>query len=153
MAPYDSWIHGFRFLNFEYRYLDNLARGIDHTFAIRLFEEMTGAFVGLVLLPFVIWAIRRARIDRDNWWVMVPFNLLAMCAFSVADTTGMSFVRRGLAPMSGLGRYNYGIMLYRYPTEFAQHVLLFWFAVGAVYGFDSYREARTPASGVNRFGT
>jgi LytS/YehU family sensor histidine kinase len=26
--------------------------------------------------------------------------------------------------------------------EFAQHVLLFWFAVGAVCVFDSYREAR-----------
>jgi two-component system LytT family sensor kinase len=132
----------FGILNFQYRYLDNLARGLHHTFAIRLFEEMTGAYVGLLLFPFVIWAIRRARIRRDNWWVMVPFNLLVMCAFSVADTTGMSVVRRLLAPMFGLGQYDYGIMLYRYPMELAQHVLLFWFAVGAIYTFDSYRGAR-----------
>jgi len=33
-------------------------------------------------------------------------------------------------------------MRYRYPMEFAQHVLLFWFALGAIYAFDSYREAR-----------
>ena len=33
-------------------------------------------------------------------------------------------------------------MRYRYPMEFSQHVLLFWFAVGAIYAFDSYREAR-----------
>jgi hypothetical protein len=46
------------FLNFEYRYLDNLARGIHHTFAMRLFEEMTGAYVGLFLFPFVLWSIR-----------------------------------------------------------------------------------------------
>jgi Putative regulator of cell autolysis len=33
-------------------------------------------------------------------------------------------------------------MRYRYPMEFAQHVLHFWLAVGATYAFDSYREAR-----------
>jgi two-component system, LytTR family, sensor kinase len=33
-------------------------------------------------------------------------------------------------------------MLYRYPMELAQHALLFWFAVGAIYAFDTYREAR-----------
>ena len=148
IQPRVSWLltflgfTAFGFLNFEYRYLDNLARGMHHTFAIRLFEEMTGAYVGLLLFPFVVWAIRRARIRRDNWWVTVPFNILAMCAFSVADTTGMSVVRRLLAPLFGLGQYDYGIMLYRYPMEFAQHVLLFWFAVGAIYAFDSYREAR-----------
>ena len=54
----------FGFLNFEYRYLDNLARGLRHTFAMRLFEEMTGAYVGLLLFPLVVWAIRRARIRR-----------------------------------------------------------------------------------------
>jgi two-component system LytT family sensor kinase len=132
----------FGILNFEYRYLDNLARGFHHTFAIHLFEEMTGAYVGLLLFPFVIWAIRCARIRHDNWWVTVPFNFLALCVFSVADTTGMSVARRLLAPLFGLGQYDYGIMLYRYPMELAQHVLLFWFAVGAIYAFDSYREAR-----------
>jgi two-component system, LytTR family, sensor kinase len=90
----------------------------------------------------VIWAIRRARIRRNNWWITVPINILAMCVLSVAATTGMSVARRLLAPLFGLGQYDYGIMLYRYPMEFAQHVLLFWFAVGAIYTFDSYREAR-----------
>ena len=148
IQPRVSWLltflgfTAFGILNFEYRYLDNLARGLHHTFAMRLFEEMTGAYVGLVLFPFVIWAIRRARIRRDNWWIMVPLNFLVMCAFSIADTTGMSVVRRALAPLFGLGQYDYGIMLYRYPMELAQHVLLFWFAVGAIYTFDSYREAR-----------
>jgi len=148
IQPKVSWLlsflgfTAFGFLNFEYRYLDNLARGMHHTFAIRLFEEMTGAYVGLALFPSVTWAIRRARIRVDNWWVAVPFNLLIMCAFSVADTTGMSIVRKVLSPFFNLGQYDYGIMRYRYPMEFAQHVLLFWFAVGAIYAFDSNREAR-----------
>lgn len=148
VKPKASWLltilgfTAFGFLNFEYRYLDNLARGMRHTFAIRLFEEMTGAYVGLFLFPFVLWAIRRVRIRHSNWWFTVPLNLLIMGAFSAADTTGMSVVRGFLAPLFGLGQYDYGIMLYRYPMEFAQHVLLFWFALGAVYAFDSYREAR-----------
>ena len=148
IQPRASWLlaflgfTAFGILNFEYRYLDNLARGIPHTFAIHLFEEMTGAYVALALFPLVVWAIRRARIRHDNWWITVPLNLLIMCAFSVADTTGMSIVRRVLSPLFGLGQYDYGIMRYRYPMEFALHVLLFWFAVGATYAFDSFREAR-----------
>src|ERR1700761_1973840 len=53
MHPRVSWLltflgfTAFGILNFQYRYLDNLARGLHHTLAIRLFEEMTGAYVGL----------------------------------------------------------------------------------------------------------
>jgi sensor histidine kinase YesM len=132
----------FGLLNFGYRYLDNLARGVQHTFATRLFEEMTGAYVGLMLFPLVLRLIRSARIRRSNWWSAVPLTLLVMIGFSVADTTGMSIARRLLSPLFGLGQYDYGIMLYRYPMEFAQHVLFFWFAVGAIYVFDSYHEAQ-----------
>ena len=148
IQPSVSWLlaflgfTAFGILNFQYRYLDNLARGLQHTFAIRLFEEMTGAYVGLLLFPLVIWAIRRSRIRRNNWQVTLPFNLFVMCAFSVTDTAGMSVVRRLLAPLFGLGPYDYGNMLYRYPMELAQHVSLFWLAVGATYTFDYHRVAR-----------
>jgi two-component system, LytTR family, sensor kinase len=146
--PKVSWLltllgfTAFGLLNFEYSYLNDLASRIHHTFAIRLFEEMTGAYVGLLLFPFVVWSIRRARIRRTNWPSSVPLNLVIMITFSVVETTGMSMVRRLLAPAFGLGQYDYGIMLYRYPMELAKHVLLFWFAVGSIYVFDSYCEAR-----------
>jgi two-component system, LytTR family, sensor kinase len=132
----------FGLLSFEYRYLDDLARGHQHTFAIRMFEEMTGAYVGLVLFPFVVWAVRRTRIRHDNWMRMVPMNLLVLAAFSVCDTALMSLSRGLLSPVFGLGRYDYGNMLYRYPMEFAKHVSLFIVAAGAIYIVDSYREAR-----------
>jgi LytS/YehU family sensor histidine kinase len=55
----------------------------------------------------------------------------------------MMGVSRGLlAPAFGLGTYDYGNMLYRYPMEFAQHLLLFSVAVSTIYFVDSYREAR-----------
>jgi two-component system, LytTR family, sensor kinase len=148
IKPKPSWLltflgfTAFGFLNFEYRYLNDRARGIHHTLGMRLFEEMTGVYVGLLLFPFLVRAIRRTRIRKNNWWKMLSWNLLVMIVFSVLDTTGMSIVRHLLAPLFGLGQYDYGNMLYRYPMEFAQHVFLFWFTVGGVYAFDSYREGR-----------
>jgi len=130
------------FLNFEYRYLDDLARNHPHTFAMRLFEEMNGAYAGLLLSPLFLWLVRRTRIRKDNWWRMVPLTLLTFAVISVCDTTLMSISRRDLAPVFGLGPYDYGNMFYRYPMEFAQHVLLFSVAVTTIYFVDSYREAR-----------
>lgn len=130
----------FGFLNFEYRYLDDLANNRQHTLAMRMFEEMTGAYTGLVLFPLLVWLARRTRIRQNNWSRTVPLNLLIMVGFSVCDTRLMSLSRSVLSPVFGLGRYDYGIMLYRYPMEFAKHVLLFWIAVGAIYVVDSYRE-------------
>ena len=130
------------FLNFEYLYLDDLARGRTHTFATHLFEEMTGVYVGLLLFPFFLWLVRRTRIRRDNWWRTIPLNLLIFVAISICDTTMMGISRGVLAPVFGLGEYDYGNMLYRYPMEFAQHMLLFSVAVCAIYFVDSYRDAR-----------
>jgi two-component system, LytTR family, sensor kinase len=132
----------FGLLSFEYRYLDDLARGHQHTFAMRMLEEMTGAYAGLILFPFVVRVVRLTRIHQDNWMRMLPLNLLTLVAFSACDTALMSLSRSLLSPLVGLGQYNYGIMLYRYPMEFAKHVPLFAITLGAIYVVDSYREAR-----------
>jgi two-component system LytT family sensor kinase len=130
------------FLNFEYRYLDDLARDRTHTFAPRLFEEMTGVYVALLLFPLFLRLVRRTRMRRDNWWRMAPLNLLIFVVISICDTTLMGISRSLLAPVFGLGTYDYGNMLYRYPMEFAQHLLLFSIAVCIIYFADSYRNAR-----------
>ena len=130
------------FLNFEYRYLDDLARDRAHTFAVRLFEEMTGVYVGLLLFPLFLRLVRRTRVRRDNWWRTAPLNLLIFVAISICDTTMMGISRGLLAPVFGLGTYDYGNMLYRYPMEFAQHLLLFSIAICIIYFADSYRDAR-----------
>ena len=132
----------FGLLSFEYRYLDDLARGHAHTFAMRMFEEMTGAYVGLIIFAPLVWIVRTTRIHRDNWVRTLPMNLLALVAFSACDTALMSLARRLLAPLFGLGEYDYGIMVYRYPMEFAKHIPLFAITLGAIYVIDSYREAR-----------
>jgi sensor histidine kinase YesM len=132
----------FGILNFGYRYLDDLARDRTGTFAMRLFEEMTGAYIGLALFPFFLFSVRRTRIRRDNWAGTLPLNLLLFLVLSACDTTLMGACRSMLAPLFGLGAYDYGNMTYRYPMEFAQHLLLFTVAASIVYFVDSYREAR-----------
>jgi two-component system, LytTR family, sensor kinase len=129
-------------LNFSYRYLDDLARQHPNTFAIRIFEELTGAYAGLLLFPFFLWVVRRIRMRRDNWWRMLPLNLLMLFVLSICDTSMMSLSRHLLAPVFDLGPYDYGIMFYRYPMEFAQQVLLFGAAAAIIYIVDSYRESR-----------
>ncbi len=132
----------FGLLSFEYRYLDDLARAHPHTFAIHMFEEMSGAYVALLIFPFLLWGARRFRIRRTNWWRMLPLNLLFLVVLSICDTTLMGLTRNLLAPLLGLGRYDYGNMAYRYPMEFAKHVTLYWTAVAAIYVFDAYQDAR-----------
>ncbi|NYF79937.1 histidine kinase [Granulicella arctica] len=132
----------FGLLSFEYRYLDDLARAHPHTFAIHMFEEMSGAYVAMLIYPFLVWGVRRTRIRRTNWWRMLPLNLLFLVILSICDTTLMSLTRSLLAPLLGLGRYDYGNMFYRYPMEFAKHVPLYWTAVAAIYVVDAYQDAR-----------
>jgi signal transduction histidine kinase len=129
-------------LDFGYRYLDDLARDRTGTFGIRIFEEMTGAYVGLALFPIFLWLIRWARVRKDNWGRTVPLNALIFLMVSACDTWLMGASRRLLAPLFGFGVYDYGNMTFRYPMEFAQHVLLFSAAASTIYFIDSYREAR-----------
>jgi two-component system LytT family sensor kinase len=128
--------------NFEYRYFDDLARRHQGTFAMRIFEEMTGVYIALALFSPLIWLLRRYRIRRDSWLSMLCVNVLILCGFSACDTTLMGLSRTVLAPWFGLGLYDYGLMQYRYPMEFAKHVPIFLITAGAVYVIDSYREAR-----------
>ena len=129
-------------LNFGYRYLDDLARGHTGTFGRRLLEESTGAYTAFLLFPIMLWLVRRFRIRQSNWWQTIPLNLLVMAAFSVSHTTLMGLSRQAFAPAVGLGAYDYGIMLYRYPMEFANDVIGFWSALAIIYIVDSYRESR-----------
>jgi two-component system, LytTR family, sensor kinase len=132
----------FGLLSFAYRYLDDLARQQQHTFGRRMFEEMTGAYSGALLFPVLLWIARRIRFRRENWYRMLPLHLLTMIGFSVCDTTLMAISRSALSPVFGLGAYDYGIMRYRYPMEFALHVVAYCVLVSGIYVVDFYRGAR-----------
>src|SRR5437667_12600988 len=60
--------------------------------------------------------------------------LVAAVLFSSAHSTMMAISRHFLAPLMGLGPYDYGIMTYRYPMEFSNDLIGFTVIVG-LYSF------------------
>lgn len=120
-------------LFFSYRFLDDLARMQYGTFPERFVEEMTGAYTVLVLVPFITWFSR-----RFSW----PFQIFGLIAYTAAHTTLMAVSRSILFPLAGLGHYDYGIMVYRYPMEASQDVIVYAIIIGFVYFNDRIRKAR-----------
>ena len=130
------------FLFFNYRYLDDLARERVGTLGMRLLEEGTGSYTAFVLLPLVLWMarfyvqLRRARIR------VVLMHVAGAVVFSAAHTTLMAVSRWAIAPLVGLGSYDYGIMLFRYPMEFSIDCVFYTITVAVFYFFERLRMAQ-----------
>lgn len=120
-------------LFFSYHYLDDLARMQHGTFLIRFIEEMTGAYAAGVMFPFVLWFAR-----RFSW----PWQVFGALVFTAGHTTLMAISRALLFPLAGLGHYDYGIMLYRYPMEASQDAIIYAVMLGFIYFYDRTRTAR-----------
>jgi LytS/YehU family sensor histidine kinase len=129
-------------LRFGYVYLDDLARERAGTFLTRLIEEATGGYTSVLLFIAVVFFTLRFRLQRRNWRRRFPLYLLVMLAFSIAHTTLMAVTRQVIFPLAGLGKYDYGIMAYRYLMEFSNQVVFFWIAVTLTLLIAHYRESR-----------
>ncbi len=127
-----------------YRYLDDLSRNRPGTFAIRSLEEITGVYTAFVLLPLVFWAanLYLFRSKRLNWVLIGFWHLVAGVAFSLAHTYLMAITRQIISPLIGLGHYDYGIMLYRYPMELSNDLVGFTSIVCLYYYFRKFRLAQ-----------
>src|SRR6267378_4329980 len=117
-----------------YRYLDDLTRQHPGTFTMRVLEEGTGVYSVFALLPLVFRFARIYLFERKGWLKLGFFHLAAAVLFSAAHTTMMAISRHFLAPVMGLGPYDYGIMTYRYPMEFSNDLIGFTVIVG-LYSF------------------
>jgi LytS/YehU family sensor histidine kinase len=120
-------------LFFGYHYLDDLARGQGGTLVRRLIEELTGSYTALVLLPFVLWFVRRFA------W---PWQILGALVFSAGHTTLMAITRGIIFPALGQGTYDYGVMRFRYPMEASNDIIVYAVIAGFVYFFDRTQRAR-----------
>ena len=129
-------------LNFSYRYLDDLTRGIPGTFPSRFIEEFTGAFGAALLFPLLLRVIRRWPLTGAGWQRHLPIHLVVLLLSSVALTTWMWGSRIAIYWILGLGHYDYGIMSIRYPMELPNHVLGYALMVGLVTMLDQYRASR-----------
>jgi signal transduction histidine kinase len=129
-------------LQFAYRYLDDLTRDHPGTFGMRLLEEATGSYAGLLLLVGLVWLARRFPLGRASWRRSLPVHLAGFIACTVLLTLLRWGSRAALAPLVGLGPYDYG----RFPTRFfmeAQNDVL-WYAaaLGALALLDAHRSRR-----------
>jgi len=133
---------GIAFLSFNYKYLDDLARQHSGTLLRRLLEETTGVYSFFILLPVAFHFAHIYLFERKGWLRQALMHLATGVGFSVAHTTLMALSRRVLAPLLGLGRYDYGIMTYRYPMEFSNDFIGFTFIIGLYYFFQRMRLAQ-----------
>ena len=120
-------------LFFGYHYLDDLARMQRGTLATRFIEEMTGAYAAGVLFPFVLWFARRLA------W---PWQILGALGFTIVHTTLMAISRDILFPLAGMGRYDYGIMLYRYPMEASHDAIIYAAMIALIYFYDRTQRSK-----------
>jgi two-component system, LytTR family, sensor kinase len=120
-------------LLFSYRYLDDLAHDIHRNPAVKLIEEFTGAYSVLLLFPLCAAVVRRLPWNARRWPVVVAVQFLAAIAFSIAHTTLMAVSRAIAFPLAHLGRYDYGNMLYRYPMEMSNDIIVYTIIVGFLY--------------------
>lgn len=129
-------------LFFTYHYLDDLARLQYGTLPARFIEEMTGAYSGLALLPFVILLTRRFPWTSAAWPAALLVQAFGLAAYSIAHTTLMALSRAVLFPLAGLGTYDYGVMAYRYPMEASHDAIAYAIMVTAITFIDRFNRAR-----------
>jgi len=127
-----------------YRYLDDLSRNRPGTLAIRSLEEITGVYTAFVLLPLVFRAadLYLFRPKRMNWVLTGFWHIVAGVTFSLAHTSLMAITREIISPLVGLGRYDYGIMFYRYPMGLSNDLVGFTSIVCLYYYFRKFRLAQ-----------
>jgi two-component system LytT family sensor kinase len=130
------------FLEFSYRYLDDLSREHGGTFVRHLLEESTGAYTVLVLLPLVFLFARYYLFACTGWVRRIALHITGAIVFSVLHTTLMALSRQVLSPLFGLGPYDYGIMTFRYPMEFSKDFMAYTVIVLLYYSFERYRLAQ-----------
>lgn len=129
-------------LIFGYHYLDDLSREHRGTFGIKFLEESTGVYTVFLLLPLVLRASRFYLFGVKSWAGRIGLHAVSAVLFSVAHTTLMGVSRWLIAPLVGLGHYDYGIMLFRYPMEMSNDLIGFTTIVFVYYFFERLRMAQ-----------
>lgn len=129
-------------LIFSYRYLDDLSRQRHGTFALRFLEQFTGVYSVFLLLPLVLRVADFYLFKVKGRVRQVAFHLAAAVGFSFLHTSLMALSRWLIAPLVGLGRYDYGIMRFRYPMELSNDLMGYTFIVLVYYFFERLRIAQ-----------
>lgn len=114
---------------------DRLSSGQAFHWQVPLATEMTGAYSALLLMPFLIWFMRRFMIDAKNWSVRIPLHLGSSVLFGGTCTLMMWGSRTLLWHALGWEPYNYGDLRFRFPMEYTKQLMAYMVIYGCVAGF------------------
>ncbi len=116
-----------------YFYLNELAEGSPVPLRAPLVNELTGSVAVIVgFYAIVLPMARRYPLYGGRWKAHVPAHVLGLLVFSALKTLTMWGLRLPLWSLAGLGSYDYGVMVYRFPMEAANDVFGYFIFVGIV---------------------
>ena len=155
MTPFDRYLTGWRglvtgfafwsfvgLMNFLYRWLDLFVREEVEPFYEKFIEEMTGSWGTGLMFLILIYTVRAVTMRRLPWHRAVVVHLAVVPAYSVLHTLWNWGTRVGAYAVLDLGRYDYGIMRYRFLMEFPNDALDYAILASLVHLYLYYRESR-----------
>ncbi len=127
---------------FAHFWLDDLARGHAGTLLPRLIEELTGAYASGLAFLVLAWVVPRYPLERGTWQRRLPAYVALVVVLGLGHTTFMWLSRQLIFPLAGLGSYDYGLMRFRYPMEFATQAPDIIMLAGVLHVWRWYRRSR-----------
>jgi hypothetical protein len=120
-------------LDVLYRCLDRAVWNHPPQWGLAILEQGTGYYISMALLPYIFWFTRRWPI---GWSLAtIGIHMIAVLIYGLIHTSLMWGSRLALAPLVGLGSYEYGAMPMRYFMEFPRQVIGYamWVTAYTVY--------------------
>jgi hypothetical protein len=109
-------------LNTLHFYLDDVSRGHSGTLGVRSIEEFTGAYGAFLLLPGIIWLVRRFPLTKGIE-LSIFIHIFGALTYSFLHTSFEWGSRELIFRLLGLGNYDYGSIPVRYFMELAGDTL------------------------------
>jgi two-component system, LytTR family, sensor kinase len=139
----------FGLTGFSSVWLNDLAAGRSGTMMKRLIEQLTGAWGVLPGFFLYNYMVQRWPLGRGQWQRYLPRYVVAIVLSGLVHTSFMWASRLAIFPLVGQGAYDYGIMQYRFPMEFALQFpngMIIIALLHAWYGYKRTREREVQAA-------
>jgi two-component system LytT family sensor kinase len=128
------------FLNTFYHSLDLVARGHSGSWRVVFIEQMTGSYGVLVLLPLIVWSVKRVPLRFTPG--SISWHVATLVVYSVLHTLWNWGTRGLIFLVLGMGHYDYGIMRVRFFMEFPIDVFMYSIAAGACMIYQDWLRTR-----------
>jgi signal transduction histidine kinase len=132
----------FGLTGFSSVWLNDLANERSGTMIRRLIEQLTGAWGSLPGFFLYNWMVRRWPLRRGTWGPLLPRYLAAITVSGLVHTSFMWGSRRLIFWVLGLGAYDYGIMSFRFPMEFAVQLPNGMLMIALLHAWYAYKANR-----------